>query len=115
MVTIQMNSKTGFTASVQLPAPSGATVALTNGIGSVNAQDVPIALLAGWEVMAGQNWPGAMLKHMALPTGGLWPANGTITSPDGQTITITNSVALVPIAWVNYYIGMGWKVTGWGE
>ena len=115
MTTIQMSAPFNQTGNVTLPAPSFAVIALSGGIGAVNVQDVPVALLNNWVVLAGQNWPGAAVKHMAPPTTGSWPTNGTLTSPDGQTITVTNGIALVPMAWVNYYTGMGWKVTGQGE
>jgi hypothetical protein len=114
-MTIQMQWGSA-NGNLKLPAPSsGTVVAFTNGVGSIPVQDVPTMLLNGAVVMAGQNWPGASVKHMTPPVGGLWPSTGTITSPDGQSITITGGVALVPIAWVNYYVGMGWTVTGWGE
>jgi hypothetical protein len=41
MSTIRMNSGTAQTGNLQIPAPSLAIVAVVNGIGSVNAADVP--------------------------------------------------------------------------
>jgi len=114
-MSIQMNAGNGITGTVTLPAPSGATVTLASGIGSVNPQDVPTALAAGWQIMAGQNWPGAQVKHMSPPSTGAWPTTGTVTSPDGQSIAITGGAAVVPIQWVNYYVAFGWRVTAANE
>lgn len=108
MTTIQMNTGTGRSGTHSLPAPSGALISVTNGIAAVNCEDVRIAMAAGWTIQAGQNWPAAELKRMAKPASDNWPANGSITSPDGQSITVTNGIALVPIAWVSYYTSLGW-------
>src|SRR6266436_3523520 len=108
MSTVQMSSGLSFTGNVTLSAPSGAIVALVNGIGVVQAQDVPTAMRAGWTVQAGANWPGAAVRHMSIPPGGNWPINGTVTFPDGTTATITAGAALIPIAWFNLYTKYGW-------
>ena len=117
-MTVQMNSNSGISGSVKLPAPSGAVVSLTNGIGAVNAADVPVALQAGWSVQVGETWPGKAVKHLSVPVGGAWPTSGTLTLPDGSTVTITAGTALIPIAWANWAIGLGWYATpvvSWGE
>ncbi len=116
MATIFMNSNTGITGNWTLG--SGAVVALTNGIGQVNPQDVPVALRSGWTVQAGQNWPGAAVKHMSIPAGSNWPTNGTATFPDGTTAAITAGAALIPIAFANLFASYGWTQTpntGFGE
>src|SRR6266404_1962884 len=104
MATIQMIYG-GFTGNVTIPAPSGAVVALVNGVGSVNAADVPSALRAGWVIAANQPWPAVQVKHLSAPPNGNWPVNGTITFPDGAIAAVTNGAAVIPIAWVNQYIG----------
>jgi hypothetical protein len=110
-MTIRMNSNSNQTGNLQIPAPSNAIVAVVNGIGSVNAADVPSALRSGWSVLAGENWPGARVAHLSAPAGGAWPVNGTITFLDGATATVTNGAAVIPIAWVNHYVALGWGPT----
>jgi hypothetical protein len=111
MSTVQMSSGMSFTGNVKLPAPSGATVALTNGIGSVQAADVPTAIRAGWTIAANEPWPAARVLHLSAPAGGNWPVNGTLTFPDGQTATVTAGAAVIPVAWANAYIAYGWSPT----
>jgi hypothetical protein len=53
--------------------------------------------------------PFAPIRAMKVPTGGGWPTSGSVTSPDGQTITITAGVAPVPQAWCNTYLALGWQ------
>jgi hypothetical protein len=95
MSTCQMTSNTNFTGNVKLPGPSGATVALTNGIGSVNAVDIPTALRAGWLLGANEPWPVARVLHLSAPQPGNWPTTGSITFPDGQTAAITGPIGTV--------------------
>jgi hypothetical protein len=92
MATVQMSGGANGTFKMY---PSGLSVTFTNGIGSVNAEDVPQAILNGLQVSAGQNWPGAMVKHLTAPTPGNWPTSGTITFPDGKTAAITGPLATV--------------------
>jgi hypothetical protein len=106
-----MNSNTIMTGNYSLPAPSLAVVALTLGIGSVNAADVPVAIRLGWTVMNGENWPGAAVKHLSAPSNGNWPVNGTITFPDGTTAAVAAGAAVIPIAWANLYTSYGWFPT----
>ena len=118
MSTIQMNANNGVTGNVTLPWPSVATVALVGGVGSVNAQDVCTAILAGWAVLAGEHWPAAQLFHLSIPTGGNWPTSGAVTFPDGTTATITAGAALIPRQWKQWATQMGWSPTpgvSWGE
>lgn len=93
MTTIQM-SRGPQSGSIKM-LPSGATVTFTNGVGSVNVEDVTLAILNGFQVGAGQPWPGASVKHMSAPTPGSWPTSGTITFPDGSTAAITGPLAAV--------------------
>ncbi len=112
MPTIAMDSGTGTTGNVTIPAPSGAVVAVTNGVGQVNAADVPTALRAGWKMRPGEpNWPAFAVKHLSAPANGNWPVNGTLTFPDGTTATVTSGAAVIPIAWANAYIAYGWSPT----
>jgi hypothetical protein len=92
MTTIRMNSGTNYTGNLQIPQPSGSIVAVTNGIGSVNAADVPVAVAANWTVMQGENWPGARVAHLSAPAAGAWPTSGTLTLPDGSTAAITGPI-----------------------
>jgi len=116
MAAIQMNAGNGVTGNVTLPAPSTATVALVNGVGTVQAVDVPTAIQAGWQVCAGQPWPASKVFHMTIPSVGAWPSSGSVTFPDGSTATITGGVALIPIAWLNWARGLGWSATpGFGN
>lgn len=107
-MTIQMNNGAGTTGNIKLPPPSGAVITFANGIGAVPAEDVDIAIGMGWQVQAGESWPGGRLVRMTRPTNAAWPANGTVTLPDGSSLTITASVAKVPQAFVNYLANMGW-------
>ena len=110
MAQIQMQApNTGAPWNAQLPPPSGATYSVSaSGIVSVNPEDVRLAQRSqAWVVMAGQPWPAAELLRMVSP-GGAWPVSGSTTLPDGATLTISSSVALVPIAWVQHLRGMGW-------
>jgi len=110
-VTISMNSNSGITGNVTLPAPSSAVVALVNGVGQVNPQDVPTAIRAGWVVAAGQPWPSAAVRHLTIPPNGNWPTNGNITLPDGTVVAVTAGAAVIPIAWANLYVSYGWSPT----
>ena len=108
MTTIQMNSGLGPTNSTAiLPSPSGASVALTGGIGSVNPEDVDICLRLGWSILAGQPWPAARVVRMTVPTFGAWGA--TITFPDGATAAVASGVAKIPQAWVTWALGYGFQ------
>ncbi len=112
MATIQMNSNTGVTGTLTLPAPSGAQVSVTNGVGSVNAVDVPVAQAAGWSILPGQNWPALRLVSMTIPpaaNGASWPSTGNVTLPDGSTLAIASGVAQVPAWAVNYLTQFGWS------
>jgi hypothetical protein len=93
MTTIQMSGGPQ-SGSVKM-LPSGATVTFTNGIGSVNAEDVTLAILNGFQVGSGQPWPSASVKHLSAPTPGSWPTSGTIAFPDGSTAAITGPLAAV--------------------
>lgn len=116
MTTIQMDSGLGWTGTVTLGAPSLAQVALVNGIGSVNAQDVPTALKLGWRIGPREPWPAVQVFHMTIPSYGAWPANGTVTFPDGSTTTTTSGTALIPILWLNWARQNGWTGTpGYGN
>jgi hypothetical protein len=98
-------------ATLTLPAPSGAVVPVTNGVATVQPQDVPTALRAGWTIGANQPWPAVQVKHLSAPAGGNWPVNGTITFPDGTTAAVTNGAAVIPIAWFTLYTSYGWSPT----
>lgn len=108
MTTIQMNSGLGSTCIVTLPLPSGASVSLVGGIGAVPAEDVEIALRLNWTMLAGQPWPQSKLLRMSIPVSGNWPSNGTITLPDGSTVTTVAGVGKIPVAWVTWCTGFGW-------
>ena len=79
MSTIQMDSGTGFTGNLTLPAPSGSVVAVTNGIGPVIGADVPLAMRSGWKMRPGEpNWPAnaalmALSPEQAQPDSGAYP------------------------------------------
>jgi len=113
MSTIQM---TGPATSGTFPLPSGA-VTISNGIASVPPQDVPAAIMQGFRVMAGQNWPGAALRHMTVPSKGSWPTSGSLTLPDNSTITVTSGAVLMPIAWIAWARSNGFTDTpgAWGQ
>ncbi len=110
-MSIRMNSGSILTGNLQIPAPSNAIVAVVNGIGSVNAADVPTAIRNGWSVMQGEAWPAVRVVHLTAPAGGAWPVNGMITFPDGTTAAVTNGAAVIPVAWANTYIAYGWFPT----
>lgn len=114
MATVQMNSNSGVTGTVNING-TNISVSLSNGIGAVNAENVRLAIAAGWTVMPGEDWPNKEIRHMTPPTNGAWPSNGTVTAPDGTSISISSGIALVPRAWISYYRNLGWSATGWGE
>ena len=98
MATLQMVYGGGVTGNVTIPAPSGAIVAVVNGIGSVNAADVPTALRSGWQMNPNEpNWPALAVRHLSAPAGpgNNWPTSGSITLPDGQTATVTGAIGTV--------------------
>lgn len=95
MTTIQMVGHGNVSSATVKMLPSGATVTFTNGVGSVNVEDVTQAILNGYQVGAGQPWPSASVKHLSAPTPGNWPTSGTITFPDGSTSAITGPLAAV--------------------
>src|ERR1700691_1447275 len=77
--------------------PSGASVtfAAPNGLGSVNAEDVWLALTSGAQMMPGQPWPAVAVKHLSTPPNGTWPKSGTLSLIDGSTQTLTGPLATV--------------------
>jgi hypothetical protein len=98
MSTVQMNSGTGFTGNLTIPAPSGAVVAVVGGVGSVNAADVPTAIRSGWQLNGNDpTWPAIAIRHLSapLPPGNSWPTSGSITLPDGQTAAVSGPLGSV--------------------
>lgn len=95
-------------ANGSVTLPSGTTYSVTNGIASINGEDVDQAIQQGWQVMAGQPWPAVRLVRMAIPAVGAWPASGTVTLPDGSTVTTAAGVGKMPQAWVTWARGLGW-------
>jgi hypothetical protein len=91
MATIQMNSNSGVTGNLTLPAPSGSIVAVVNGVGSVNGADVPLALRSGWTTYPTEPWPAVRVAHLSAPPGN-WPTSGSITFPDGTTAAISGPI-----------------------
>ncbi len=104
--TVQMN--TGLAGSGTVALPAGASYAMTNGIVSVNAVDVPAAIRIGWQVMAGQNLAAVLVNPMKIPTVGAWSASESVTFPDGSTATITSGIANIPAVWINWASQLGW-------
>lgn len=100
----------GPAASGNVVTPNGTAVSVTDGLALVPLSDVTGCLRVGWSLQPGQQWP--VIKHMKPPSDRAttaWPTDGTVTAPDGQSIAVTGGVALVPIDWVNWYEGHGWK------
>ena len=62
--TVQMN--TGMARNGTVGLPGGASYAMTNGIVSVNAVDVPAAIRCGWQALAGQD--AVLAIAMKTPT-----------------------------------------------
>jgi len=110
-MTISMNSNSGVTGNWTLPGPSGAVIALVNGVGQVNPADVPTAIRSGWSVLPLQNWPGAAVRHLSAPPNGNWPVYGNINLPDGTVVAVVAGAAQIPIAWANLYVSYGWSPT----
>ena len=111
MSTIQMQTNIASApGGITLPAPSGVNYAITNGIASVNPEDVEIAIRTlNWSVCAGQNWPAGRATRMLTPKQGNWPASGSVTFPDGTTAVITAGQAVIPLAWIQWANGYGWQ------
>src|SRR5580658_5173007 len=64
--------------------PSGNTVSLTDGVASVEASDVPGALIQGCQMLVGQNWPGGRVYTLSAPPASSGASYGsTWTAPDG--------------------------------
>jgi hypothetical protein len=89
MTTIQMTGPAGTMKMY----PSGASVAFTNNIGSVNVEDVWAALANGLQMMAGQPWPSVAVKHLSAPAGGTFPKQGTLNLIDNSNQTLTGPLA----------------------
>ncbi|MDE2369367.1 MAG: hypothetical protein KGN16_10365 [Burkholderiales bacterium] len=114
-MTVSMNFGNGFTGNYTIPAPSGAIVALVNGVGQVAPADVPVALQGGATILPGSNWPAVRVYHMTLPTIGNWAGAASVLTPDGTVLPVTAGNLLVPIAWLNWARGYGFTATpGWG-
>lgn len=114
--TFQMSAANpGGTILPRQLSPGGTTynVPAGGGVVSVNTTDVQLALNFGWQMLDGQGWPYTGGKHMQAPAGA--PQSGTLTMPDGQTVTVTAGIGLIPYPFVQQYRGYGWAVTGWGE
>ena len=107
--TVRMKTGTNYTGTMQIPAPSLAIVAVTNGIGSVCAEDVPQAILAGWTVMQGEPWPACRVVHLSAPADGL--VNGTLHLPDGNTAEVVEGNALIPHRFETHFLSQGWSRT----
>lgn len=80
---------------------------LAGGIAIATDQQFRAAVLAGFLPPPNQSNVGPY-RWMTIPTFGNWPSNGSITAPDGTSITITAGRAYIPAAWINYYANLGW-------
>ena len=111
MATIQMQTNViSAPGGITLPPPSGVNYSVTNGIASVNPEDVDIAIKAlNWRVLDGQSWPANRATRMITPKQGNWPVSGAVTFPDGTTATITAGMAVIPQAWITWAVGYGWQ------
>jgi hypothetical protein len=63
---------------------------MVNGVGSIAAADVPVALTRGLEIID-TNWPAQRVAHLSAPAGA-WPSD-VLTLPDGSTAQITGPIA----------------------
>ena len=88
----------------------GVTVAVVAGFASVPDTSWHAAKDAGFAHDDATKSNSAPYRSLGVQTApGNWPQNGTITAPDGTAITVTAGKALVPAAWVNYYMGFGFS------
>ena len=97
----------GGAGTFTLPSPGG-TYTPVNGVASVQAEDVDMAIRQGWQVMAGEPWPANRLVRMKVPTVGAWSSSGAVTFPDGATAAIAAGIAKIPQIWVTWAVGFGW-------
>jgi len=82
---------------------------MSGGLVSVNPVDVPAAMRAGWQVLAGQNLPSVLVVPMRIPTNtAAWSGVAFTDFPDGTSTTVTAGVANIPAPWVNFALQLGW-------
>ena len=114
MSNAQISMDTGFggNGTAQIPQPSGAVVAINNGIAIVDAADVRIAInQLGWTVKQWQNWPAAEMVRMMPPLSGenqfiVQPIVLPHGLPPGADIGL---VVQVPISVVGWAKRQGWQ------
>lgn len=108
MTTVQMNTGDQGTYSRPLPWSPNLAVNVTNGIVSVNAEDVDNCVTRlGWQVMAGQTWTPA--QRMRVPQVGSWPQTGNITLPDGSVAAASGGVVVIPKCFYGWATGFGFQ------
>ncbi len=95
-------------ANGTIKLPDGSSLTFTAGVASATPAQEMSAIISGC-TRDDPGTPFAPIRLMKVPTSGGWPVNGTVTSPDGQVITITASIAPVPQAWCNTYVALGWQ------
>src|ERR1700733_931328 len=100
-ITVQMATGANVTGSLPAPGVAGGSVSVTNGVATVPAVWVPLAIRAGWTVMQGEAWPEKSVRHLSVPIASFWAGiaggvpNSSMAFPDGTSSYILGPVGSV--------------------
>lgn len=107
MATIKMRAPDGTRPGAVITLSDGSTITvLSGGIASATPQQWQAARLAGFLHDDATQPDRAPFLLMTVPATGV--TSGTVTAPDGTTITITAGKAYIPRAYCLLYQSYGW-------